>query len=72
METSPNTSKKQRFLDTEYGKRFIEEWNRKKEKSTSPEVELNEDHQTPVFNDDAIIRLMGHIRLKGFHAYVLP
>jgi len=68
----PNTFKKQRFLDTEYGKRFLEEWNRKKEKSTSPEGELNEDHQTPVFDDDAIIRLMGHIRLKGFHAYVLP
>ena len=65
----PNTSQKQRFLDTEYGKRFLKEWNRKQ--AIPPQLDLIEDHQTAVFDDDAIIRLMGHIRLKGFHAYVL-
>ena len=65
----PNTSHKQRFLDTEYGKRFLKEWNHKQ--AITPQLDLIEDPQTAVFDDDAIIRLMGHIRQKGFHAYVL-
>ena len=68
----PNSSLKKRFLDTDYGKKFLEEWNRKQSKSTSPEVELNEDPQTVVFDDETITKLLVHNRLNGYNSYILP
>ena len=69
----PNASTKKRFIESDYGKIFLDNWKENMNDSllrTQP-LELDEDNMSVKFNDSTIIRLIGHIRSKGFNAYFL-
>lgn len=68
-----NVDKKRRFQASEQGRRFEEEWARKRadEKKTDLSQYIN-DNKTVVMGDDEVIALLGQIRSQGFDAYLLP
>ena len=67
----PNISKKARFLESEFGKKFVKKWNKIPHSSIDEKVFEN-DERTPTFDDAMILSMVEKIRSSGYHAYVLP
>jgi ubiquinone/menaquinone biosynthesis C-methylase UbiE len=67
----PNVSKKARFIESEFGKKFINEWGSVAHTGTD-KLSFDSDDKTPVFNDSMILSIIEKVRFSGFHAYVLP
>ena len=69
----PNASTKKRFIESDYGKIFLDNWKENMNDSLLriQPLELDEDNMSVKFNDSTIIRLIGYIRSKGFNAYFL-
>ena len=70
-----NIDKKKRFLDSERGKRFQEEWenNQKKTDADNPTASYIEpgDEKAVTINDDTVFKILQTYRSKGFHTYLL-
>jgi cyclopropane fatty-acyl-phospholipid synthase-like methyltransferase len=71
----PNTDKKRRFLATDAGRRFDEEWRSSARSAghSQPAASLDDDHELlGAFDDDGILMLVSSLRGEGFEAYVVP
>ncbi|SKA92018.1 Methyltransferase domain-containing protein [Paucidesulfovibrio gracilis DSM 16080] len=73
----PNTSLKQRFLDSDEGIRFQEEWNRLCSQNDSTKeckevVDCKPDPDNAQFDDESVLALTAYIRKLGCSAYILP
>lgn len=68
-----NVDKKSRFLASETGQAFEEDWRKKNLSSTTIDpAALVIDRDRVTITDEVVIRLVGLIRQMGFHCYVLP
>lgn len=70
----PNADHKRRFLATEAGQTFNEEWSRRRRDAAAPENEIvgDEDQQLVAsFDDASIFRIVRSMREAGFETYVL-
>ena len=71
----PNSSTKNRFLGTEFGKEFLKNWELKMSTPppliNNPHIALAEDKQCASFDDNHFLNIVKHIREQGFHAYIL-
>ena len=67
----PNQSRKQRFLASEEGKRFLREW--ESLRATQPEVEpdLPPDDDLVQFTDELVAEIVARYRQQGFDVQVL-
>ncbi len=68
----PNFDLKQRFMTSLEGERFAMQWSQMMASSEIKEPDFGEVKSAIVFNDEKVIELVGYIRSKGFHAYVVP
>lgn len=70
----PNSDRKRRFLNSETGRRFSEEWTRKM-KSSGPapssidQISMGDSLQ---FDDAAVLDLLSTLRDSGYDAFVVP
>ncbi len=66
----PNTSLKERFLESNSGKLFSKQW-KQKIKNENEEA-IFELCNTITFDDSSIFELMQHIKNQGYKVYLLP
>ncbi len=68
----PTTERKARFLASETGKRIDAEWRSQSQSAGSAPVELADDPNVFMPTDGFVLELIGRIRSRGHHAYLLP
>ena len=72
----PNLDRKKRFLHSEEGRLFQEEWERQLQKSKKgeqqPDLTIEEDHELVSFDDKAVIEIISFIRGLGLSSWLLP
>lgn len=66
----PNIDRRERFHKSPAGRRFAVTWAALVKKGRAPPQ--IEDPDLPVVTDAFVIRLLGHCRSKGLHAWVMP
>ncbi|MFO6421845.1 class I SAM-dependent methyltransferase [Motilimonas sp. KMU-193] len=67
----PNTDTKQRFLASQEGQLFSQQWAQQVERATIAEVPFEAGLPSCEFNDDKILALVQGIRTKGAQAYLM-
>jgi len=69
----PNTSTKNRFLDSRSGSKFSEEWNRsiRENKTGDTKIDIEEDNDVVKFDDELVLEILKQTRSIGYHSYVL-
>ena len=68
----PNSTKKARFLKSDYGKIFVVEWNKNIENNPLEfDIKQDDDNLQVELNDKTILWLVGNIREKGFNAELI-
>lgn len=72
----PNSSSKQRFLQSRTGKEFVRVWEKQKLKDSHPDLDYDRslpvDSETVQIDDTLVIGILARYRDRGFHTYVLP
>jgi len=71
----PNQSKKERFLSSESGKAFEQQWKeliKKEAGNNHRQVELSPDPHLVRFNDEFLLQICRRCRADGFEAYIYP
>jgi hypothetical protein len=71
----PNQSHKDRFAQSERGKRFTTEWQKMIAVQSTSEGEqhtVNIDRECVVFNDDLTMKILMHFRRQGYDTYIFP
>ena len=68
-----NADKKQRFVNSERGKKFLEDWNKNYIAQSSDQNLSSFSDAGPAveINDEFVLTLLGYIRKQGFHAYLM-
>ncbi|MGB0383336.1 MAG: class I SAM-dependent methyltransferase [Ardenticatenaceae bacterium] len=67
-----NIDAKKRFLSTQYGKEFEQQWNEMMTGHFAAWHHLERDPKTVTFNDKLLMKILSDFRQQGLHTYVAP